>query len=141
MKSAPIAAPCIGWSCGGMPSDNLTDFPPASWPVTTRPACGAIRLLSRLTPGWHDRCAGCRRQRSRPSMPLEVLYVLLVVLARLLGAERAEVAALAGLRVLLLRVEAIFARGELADHAGETSRVDPRSDRGRTAVAKVPLAT
>ena len=44
-KSAPMAAPCIGSSCEGRPSDSLTDLPFASWPVTTRRACVAIRLL------------------------------------------------------------------------------------------------
>jgi hypothetical protein len=50
-KSAPMAGPCIGWSCGGRPSETTTDFPFASWPVTTRRA-----VLVMPAP----RCAGGR---------------------------------------------------------------------------------
>src|SRR5665213_2830875 len=35
-KSAPTSGPCMGWCCGGGPSDRTTDLPAASCPVTTR---------------------------------------------------------------------------------------------------------
>src|SRR5688572_18837354 len=95
MKSAPIAGPRIGWSCGGMPSDRTTDLPPASCPVTTR---RPIPVMPRSPVQW--------RGQDRPrSVPLEVLDFALVLLGRLAAAERAEIAALAGLRVLLARIE------------------------------------
>jgi len=52
------------------------------------------------------------------SVPLEVLHGALVLLGGLARLERAEVAALAGLRILLARVEPIFTRLQLADHEG-----------------------
>lgn len=51
-----------------------------------------------------------------PSMTFEILHGALVLFGRGAGLERAEVAALAGLRIGLARIEAIFARGQLADH-------------------------
>ena len=49
-------------------------------------------------------------------MPLEELHGTLVLLGGSQRLERAEVAAFAGGRILLARVEAVFARFELADH-------------------------
>src|ERR1043165_5992230 len=49
-------------------------------------------------------------------VPLEVLHGPLVLLRRLARLERAEMAALAGLRILFARVEPVFARFQLADH-------------------------
>src|SRR3546814_2155112 len=48
-------------------------------------------------------------------MPLEILDFALVLLRGGLGVERAEVPALAGLRILLARIDAVT-RFELADH-------------------------
>src|SRR5215468_6854003 len=50
------------------------------------------------------------------SMALEVLHGALVLLGRRARRKRAEIAAAAGLRVELARIEAIAARLELADH-------------------------
>src|SRR5580700_6804008 len=50
------------------------------------------------------------------SMTLEVLHGALVLLGRRARRKRAEVAAAAGLRIELARIEAIAARFELADH-------------------------
>ena len=55
--------------------------------------------------------------RLRPaSMPLEILHFALVLLGGLARGKRAEVAPLAGARIGLARVEAVFAGGEFADH-------------------------
>src|SRR5262245_18518011 len=54
--------------------------------------------------------------RSAASMALEVLHGTLVLLGRRPRLEGAEIAAPAGLRVHLARIEAIAARLELADH-------------------------
>src|SRR5271163_3651245 len=48
-KSAPTAAPCIGWCCGGGPSDNTTDLPFLSWPVTTLRVGSVTALSSQAT--------------------------------------------------------------------------------------------
>src|SRR5215469_9227648 len=53
---------------------------------------------------------------SAASMALEILHGALVLLGRRARVERTEVAAAAGLRVDLARIEAIAARLELADH-------------------------
>src|SRR5499427_10801815 len=53
---------------------------------------------------------------SAASMALEILHGALVLLGRRARVERAEIAAAAGLRVDLARIEAIAARLELADH-------------------------
>src|ERR1700683_4145199 len=50
------------------------------------------------------------------SMPLEVLHRPLVLLRRRARGESAEIAPPAGLRILLARVEPVFAGRELADH-------------------------
>jgi hypothetical protein len=50
------------------------------------------------------------------SMALEVLYCALVLLRSRAGLEGAEIAAPAGLRIDLARIEAIAARFELSDH-------------------------
>ena len=73
-----------------------------------------------------QRCNTARQWRSvlhriretKILMPLEILHLALVALGRGAGIESAEIAALAGLRVCLARVEPVFAGGELADHGG-----------------------
>src|SRR5204862_6476898 len=50
------------------------------------------------------------------SVPLEVLHFALVLLGLVARREGAEVAALAGLRIGLARVQAVLAGLELADH-------------------------
>ena len=55
--------------------------------------------------------------RKERLVPLEVLDLALVLLRRGEGGKRAEVAALARLRVHLARVEAVTAGFEFADHA------------------------
>jgi hypothetical protein len=59
-----------------------------------------------------------RADESTPLAPatLEELHRALVLLGRLPARKRAEVAALAGARVLLARIEPVLARLELADH-------------------------
>src|ERR1019366_4647103 len=52
------------------------------------------------------------------SMPLEILHRAFVPLGRRARIEGAEIAAPAGLRVFLARIEAVFAGGKLADHGG-----------------------
>ncbi len=56
------------------------------------------------------------------SVPFEKLHSPLVLLRRLTRLERAEVAALAGLRIGLAGVEAVFAGFEFADHMQLESR-------------------
>src|SRR5207248_1002873 len=55
-------------------------------------------------------------QRRFRSMPLEVLHGLLVLLRGIERLEGAEVAALAGLRVLLARIEAVPAGAQFTNH-------------------------
>ena len=50
------------------------------------------------------------------SMPLEVLDLTLVSLRGPLGSEGAEIAALAGARTFLARIEPVLPAGEFADH-------------------------
>src|SRR5262245_24462508 len=57
-----------------------------------------------------------RRPDSAASMALEVLHGALVLLSRRAGLEGAEIAAPAGLRVALARIQAIAARLELTNH-------------------------
>src|SRR5262249_11256100 len=54
--------------------------------------------------------------RLAASMTLEILHGALVLLGRRARLERAEIAAAAGFRIDLARIEAIAARLELADH-------------------------
>src|SRR5512133_156624 len=63
--------------------------------------------------------------------PLEVLHVALVLLRGLACRKRAEIAAFAGARVDLARVEAIFARRKLADHDGA-----PESEREKKSIGR-----
>src|SRR2546423_22060 len=62
-------------------------------------------------------------------MPLEVLHFPLVLLRGVERVERAEVAALPRLRVLLPRVEAIAARLQLSDHRAPPPFRIPRGAR------------
>jgi len=54
------------------------------------------------------------------SMPFEILDLALVLLGRCSRIEGSEIAAFPGVGVLLARIETIFARFELADHAAST---------------------
>jgi hypothetical protein len=54
--------------------------------------------------------------RALKSMPLEKLYGALVLLRRCTRREGAEIAAPAGLGILLARIEPILAGCELTDH-------------------------
>lgn len=56
------------------------------------------------------------RLRRRASVVLEVLHGPLVLLGGRSAAERPQVSSLAGARVGLVRVEAVFAGIEFADH-------------------------
>jgi hypothetical protein len=62
---------------------------------------------------------------------LEVLNLALVLLRRGTGFERPKVAAAAGLRILLARVDAVFAGSQFADHRVGTAG----SPRNRTSAA------
>src|SRR5262245_26885584 len=73
-----------------------------------------------------------RRPDSAASMALEVLHGALVLLGRRPCLEGAEIAAPAGLRVRLARIEAIAARLELADHG----LARPRPEGWRRACAR-----
>src|SRR6185437_10752574 len=61
--------------------------------------------------------------RSHGSMPLEILDLAFVFFGGLARVKGAEIAALAGLRVLLARIEAIAAGRELADHGAAVLRL------------------
>ena len=60
------------------------------------------------------------------SMPLEILNFAFVLLGRFLRVERAEVAALAGLRIFLARIKSILSGFQFSDHA------ELRADAGLT---------
>jgi hypothetical protein len=51
-------------------------------------------------------------------MPLEILDVALVLLRGFFSREGAEIAALAGARVLFSRIKSVFAAGKFAYHLG-----------------------
>lgn len=51
-------------------------------------------------------------------MSLEILDLALVLLRGFFCRERAEIAALAGARILFSRVKSVFAAGKFADHRG-----------------------
>src|SRR3546814_5707985 len=51
-----------------------------------------------------------------PSVPFEILHFALMLLGSRARRERAEVAALPGLGILLARIEPIFAGCQLSDH-------------------------
>jgi hypothetical protein len=57
-----------------------------------------------------------RSGMTRPLMPLEILHRALVLLRRRARCKSAEIAPPAGLRILLARVEPVFAGSKLADH-------------------------
>src|SRR5262245_64030779 len=82
------------------------DDPAADAPGLRVPA----HVIARLEPLRH--ASAC----FAASMALEVLHGTLVLLGRAARLEGAEIAAPAGLRVHLARIEAIAARLELADH-------------------------
>ena len=59
----------------------------------------------------------CRNLLGRAnSVPFEVLYRALVPLCRGASGKRAEIAALAGLRIRPAGIKAVLAGGKLADH-------------------------
>src|SRR5215470_3657980 len=64
----------------------------------------------------------CMRRRL---VPLEVLHRAFMLLGRGAGQKRPEIAPPAGLRILLARVETVFARLELADHQAPDSYARP----------------
>src|SRR6185437_1732098 len=53
---------------------------------------------------------------SLASVPLEILHFALVLLGRRARLERSEIAALAGVRIGLARIEPVLASFEFADH-------------------------
>src|SRR4051794_33978237 len=59
------------------------------------------------------------------SMPLEILHRALVLERGCASRKRAEIAAPAGLRVLLPRIEAVLPRRKLADHGGFSLQIVP----------------
>src|SRR5438067_12415362 len=65
-------------------------------------------------------------------VPLEKLHRALVLLRRVPRLERAEVTALAGLRVLFARVEAVLAGFQLADHLSDRCNSGAYSRNGST---------
>src|SRR5690242_2860037 len=67
---------------------------------------------------------------------LEILHCTLMLLGRRTGRKRPEIAAASGLRILLARIEAIFARLELADHGTSpaASAPDPPPRQYRLAI-------
>src|SRR5436190_22215552 len=81
----------------------------------TRPRTPSVPKYSRFIPV-RSPLRQARLCARRSSAPLEELDLALVLLGRCARLERAEVAALAGLRVDLARIEAVPARRELADH-------------------------
>src|SRR6266852_1368480 len=79
----------------------------------------ASPLIPEVRMGPRGRLAGSTRKTGRPSLAaaaLEELHRALVLLGRLPVRKGAEVAALAGARVLLAGIQPVFSRLELADH-------------------------
>src|SRR5260370_27835188 len=89
--------------------------------------------------GPRGRLAGSTRKTGRPSLAaaaLEELHRALVLLGRLPARKGAEVAALAGARVLVAGIEPMLARLELADQ-GRSGVCSPHGAK-RSAGAEVP---
>src|SRR5262249_36307047 len=61
-------------------------------------------------------CGAAREARDLAAPALEELHRALMLLGRLPASKRAEIAPLAGARVLLARIEPVLARFQLADH-------------------------
>src|SRR3977135_4579075 len=74
--------------------------------------CGGARKII----GFRRRFVGSNRGPVSAPAALEILYRALVLQRRGTRREGAEVAALAGLRIDLARIEPVLARFELADH-------------------------
>ena len=64
-------------------------------------------------------------------VPLEILHRAFVLFGRRARLEGAEIAALAGLRVRLARIEPVFAGSEFADHADFHETTPEETRRGR----------
>ena len=56
------------------------------------------------------------RMNNGDSVPLEILHFAFVLLGGFLGVERAKVATLAGLRILLARIKSILSGFQFPDH-------------------------
>jgi hypothetical protein len=72
-------------------------------------------------------------------MPLEVLDCALVLERLLARGKRAEISAPASFRIFLARVEAVLARGKLADHGGSSSKVHYAPELAATASVLNPI--
>src|SRR6266566_5446252 len=75
------------------------------------------------------------RPRAKPLMPLEILHRALVLFRGRSGFEGAEIAALAGFRIDLARIEPIFPGLQFADHGTMASFSAPL-----VSIATPPLA-
>jgi hypothetical protein len=71
--------------------------------------------------------AACRSSNDK-LMPLEILHRALVLLRCRTGGECAEIPPPAGLRILLARIEPVFAGSKFADH-GDLAAAVPRQSK------------
>src|SRR6185369_12667645 len=146
---ASTSKPYFSFNCfvGGRLKSHMPSSACAQAAVATREATSRMALrtwmacIGRLRFPWEIRRRAYRgrpatgrraavfacgvRGNARDSVALEVLHGALVLLRRSERLERPEVAPLAGLRVLLARVQPVPALRELADHRSARLRPGP----------------
>src|SRR5262249_20311518 len=81
--------------------------------------------------------AGFLSMSFQASMPFEILDRALVLERSLARRKRAEISAPAGLGILLARIEAVLARGKLANHDGSSLQIVARHRLAAAVISRI----